>query len=106
MLLIFCRKRHFVGNVQELACVQYMKVNGGIVGVDETVSCVILRYAQEHKKDCTLDILKSLRGKYLDAEEYYRFVPFSSIVSSIHVLQLNIRIRPFTSHIPWKLHRF
>ena len=106
VLLLFKLSATGHGDIQEFAYVQYMEVTDAVTGVDRALDCVCLRWATADEVDRTLNIQQSLRGTQVQAGEYYGLIPFSSIISTIHVVRSNIAISPFSEKLPWPLHRF
>ena len=105
VLLLF-RLAVGVGDIGEYAYVQYMEVTNPLSQVDKVLVCVCLRWATEDGVDRTLNIEASLQRNRVEAGEWYGLVPFSSIMSTVHILRSNIAIPPFSPQLPWPLHRF
>jgi hypothetical protein len=91
---------------KQFAFVQFMEVTKCLTTVDEALGCVCLRWATEDNIDHTVDPSTHIRAGQIETAEWYGLVPFDSIVGTVQVLRSNIPIPPFTSQIPWPLHRF
>jgi hypothetical protein len=74
--------------------------------IKEALRCVCLLWATEDNIDHTVDPSTHIRAGQIETAEWYGLVPFDSIVGTVQVLRSNIPIPPFTSQIPWPLHRF
>jgi len=91
---------------KQYAFVQFMEVTECSTTVDEVLGCVCLRWATEDNIDHTLDPSAHIRAGHIETAEWYGLVPFDSLVGTVQVLRANIPIPPFTTQIPWPLHRF
>lgn len=63
-----------------------MEGKNEVCGVEMELGCVFLRWAMADEVDITVDVTRSLYGNRVENEGYHGLDPFSSIVSSVHVL--------------------
>ena len=106
VLLLFHLKGITNHPAKEYAFVQFMEVTSCLTKVDEVLGCVCLRWATDDNIDHTLDPSTHIRAGHIETAEWYGLVPFDSLIGTVQVLRANIPISPFTSPIPWPLHRF
>jgi hypothetical protein len=106
VLLLFSMKDSRTVEPHEYAFVRYMVATDQASAVDKELKCVCLRWETDEDVDRTLNITEEMEENYIEAGEWFGLVPFSSIVGTVQVLRSNVPIRPFTTPLPWPLHRF
>jgi hypothetical protein len=106
VLLLFHLNEYGQRQPKQYAFVQFMEVTRCLSKVDEELGCVCLRWATADNVDHTINASTHISAGQIEAAEWYGLVPFDSIVGTVQVLRSNIPIPPFSSQIPWPLHRF
>jgi hypothetical protein len=106
VLLLFSMKDSSRGDPHEYAFVRYMIATDQVTAVDKELKCVCLRWETDEDVDRTLNITEEMEENYIEVGEWFGLVPFSSVVGTVQVLRSNVPVRPFTSPLPWPLHRF
>ena len=106
VLLLFRLSDDKVSVSEEYAYVQFMEVTKSLSAIDDALGCVCLRWSTDDETDHTLDQDRVLQESQIEVGEWFGLVPFSAITGVVQTLRSNISIRPFTSPLPWPLHRF